>query len=120
MCSDKESMQIFEDFALAAQYCRLRHSPCFQQCYFFSRKKGDLRGQIKLQSVDISFSYCLGWCCLFGALSKVVLVEEVPPLVALGLAQAWWISDGAAPAPGAAPRGQVKPLAEQFGMAGHM
>lgn len=46
-------------------------------------------------------------------------MEEAPQLAASGLAQAWWISDGAAPPPGAAPRGQVKPLAERSGMAGH-
>lgn len=61
MCSDKDNMLIFEDFTLEEQYHWLRWSSCFQQCYFFSRKKpGDLRGQIKLQTVDISFSYCLG------------------------------------------------------------
>lgn len=119
MCSDEDNMLIFEDFTLEEQYHWLRRSSCFQQCYFFSRKKGDLRGQIKLQTVDISFSYCLGPWCLSGALSKVVPVEDVPPPTASGLAQTRWISDHVAPTPGAAPRDQVKPLAERSGMAGY-
>lgn len=45
-------------------------------------------------------------------------MEDVPPPTASGLAQARWISDPVAPAPGAAPRDQVKPLAEPSGMAG--
>ena len=85
MCSDEKSMLIFEEFALKAQYCWLRRSSCFWQCYFCSRKKRDLRRGIKLQSVDISFSYCVGQCRLSGALSMVVLVDEVPLLTALGL-----------------------------------